>query len=75
MAKRDFDYLGYPCEPTSLNENAWFYVQKEGILVCTHRGVGNPTEQAIIPWRLVKKALADHEKAKGRKALVGGSLK
>jgi hypothetical protein len=74
MARRIFDYQGYPCDPTNLSERTWFYVQKEGVIICT-RGAGNPTEQAVIPWRLVKKAVADHEKAKERKALVGGSTK
>lgn len=69
MARRIFDYQGYPCAPIDLSDRAWFYIQKEGLIVCAH-GDG-PTEQAVIPWRMIRRALEDHDKAKGRRAVVG----
>lgn len=73
MAKRQFDYQGYPCAPIDLSDRAWFYIQKEGLIVCARAANGDPSEQAIIPWRMIKRVMADHEKAKGRKALVGNA--
>lgn len=73
MAKRKFDVTGHPCESTNLSKNIWFYVQKDGVVFCSYGGsAGNPTEVVTMPWRLVKRALADHEKAKGRRRHVGG---
>lgn len=74
MSKRKFDTQGHPCAPINLNDRFWFYVQKDGLVCCSYTS-GNPTEVAIIPWRLVKRALADHEKAKDRFAHVGGQSK
>lgn len=74
MAKRVFDHLGYPCEPVNLGDKFWFYAQKEGMVCCSYTR-GNPTEIAIIPWRIVKRALSDREKAKGRRRAVGEARK
>lgn len=69
MRRRKFDYTGHPRESTNLNDNIWFYVQKGGVVFCAYGGsVGNPTEVVTMPWRMVRRALADHEKAKERKA-------
>ncbi len=70
MIRRTFDHKGYPCEPTDLDERAWYYVQKDGVVVCHRGNFGDPAEVAVIPWRLLKRALADHEKANGRRAPV-----
>lgn len=67
MSKRIFDYHGYPCAPTDIADDTWFYVQKIGIIICGRSSNGDPCEQAVMPWRMVKRALADHEKAKERK--------
>lgn len=67
MSKRKFDCTGYPCEVTDLSEDVWFYVRKEGIVICGRSRNGNPVEQAILPWRLVKRAMTDREMAKGRR--------
>lgn len=66
MSRRKFDQAGHPCEPTNLNKKFWFYVQKEGLVLCSYTN-GNPTEVATMPWSLVKRAIADHEKAKDRR--------
>lgn len=69
MARRIFDYLGYPCDPHDLTNDAWYYVQKEGVTLC-HRVKGQPGEIVVIPWSKVKRAIADHEKAPGRRQKV-----
>lgn len=74
MAKRQFDHTGHPCEPHHVDDNFWYYVQKDGLTVCQYLK-GHNTEVGVIPWRLVKLALSDHEKAKGRRGRVGGSGK
>lgn len=66
MGRRQFDYTGHPCEPHRVDDNFWYYVQKHGLTVCQHRA-GRNAEVGIIPWRLVKLALADHEKAEERR--------
>jgi hypothetical protein len=71
MAKRQFDYQGYPCAPVNLDENSWFYATKEGVVTCTRTLIGNPAKQVTLPWRLVKRSLDDHERSKKRRGLVG----
>jgi hypothetical protein len=66
MSNRQFDQFGYPCEPHDVDEHVWYYVQKEGIML-VHRVLNQPSETVVIPWRMIKRALADHEKAKERK--------
>jgi hypothetical protein len=67
MSRRTFDWQGYPCEPTNLSDDMWFYASKEGVIICGRSQSGDPCEQAIMPWRLVKRALNDHETSKERK--------
>lgn len=67
MSRRKFDYTGHPCEPQDLSDNAWFYAQKDGIVICCRTRSGDPSELAVMPWQMVKRALADHEKAKERR--------
>lgn len=64
--KRTFDYKGYPCEPHGVTPDVWYYVEPDGLNIC-HRVNGNPSEIIILPWRMIKRAVADHEKAKQRK--------
>lgn len=66
MAKRKFDCAGFPCEPHDVTDDAWYYVQKTGIALC-HRVNGQPGEIILIPWKMIKRALADREKAKSRR--------
>lgn len=80
MSKRQFDETGYPCDAKALewgSGEAWFYTQKEGILVCTDgcKHCGHQRNTLVLPWRDVKRALDDHEKSKGRKAVVGTGSK
>lgn len=70
MTKRKFDATGHPCEPTSLHHDFWFYVQKEGVVLCSYTR-GNPTELTVMPWRMVRRALDDHDKAKSRRYIDG----
>lgn len=72
MARRQFDETGYPCDSTSLewgSGEAWSYTQKEGLLVCTDgcKHCGRQRNALVLPWRLVKRAMADHEMSKDRK--------
>ena len=60
---RKFDENGYPCEVNNLDENHWFYVQKEGLEIY-RTGVQG---RAVIPWRKVRQALRDHEAAPKRR--------
>lgn len=69
MAKRQFDHTGHPCEAHNVADNFWYYVQKDGLTVCQFSR-GQNTEVGVIPWRLVKLALSDHEKAKERRRAV-----
>jgi len=65
MSRRTFNDQGYPCAPVDLSKDCWFYAQREGFIVVTRRGICVAHE--IIPWRRVRKALADHDKAKDRR--------
>lgn len=72
--KRQFDETGYPCESSPIERDgrdgdAWFYTQKEGVLVCADgcKHCGRQRKAIALPWRAIKRALADHEKAKSRK--------
>lgn len=64
--RRKFDYAGYPCEPHDVTDDVWYYVQKDGVTLC-HRVKGQPGEITVIPWRMVKRALADRENANARR--------
>lgn len=66
MARRKFDDSGYPADPHDVDEHVWFYVDKKG-LVLAHRLTNMPAEISTIPWRMIKRALADHEKATERR--------
>ena len=66
VSRRKFDETGHPCNASYLDEDAWYYVQKEGLIICTHSG--KPGKAVTMRWRSVKRALADHEKAKERKS-------
>jgi hypothetical protein len=66
MTRRKFDYTGHPCEPHHVTDNIWFYVQKDGMTVCNYVA-GHNGEVAVIPWRMIKRAIADHEKAMERR--------
>ena len=48
-------------------DDVWYYVEKKGISIY-HWDRGRQTEVIIIPWRMVKRAVADHAKAKSRKS-------
>lgn len=72
-SRRKFDITGHPCESHNVSDNFWYYVQKDGLTVCQFSR-GHTTEVGVIPWRLVKLALADHEKAKVRPGDVGGPV-
>ncbi len=65
--KRKFDYDGYPCEPHYINKNVWYYVEKTGLTICHYDANQYPSEFIVIPWRMIRRALADHDKAKYRK--------
>jgi hypothetical protein len=67
VKKRLFDVDGYPCSPTYLEEEAWYYVQKDGLVICTS-WKWKPGEAVTVRWRTIKRALADHEAAKERKS-------
>jgi len=76
MARRQFDEMGYPCEATSLewgSGEAWFYAQKEGVLVCADgcKHCGRQRNSIVLPWRKLKRAITDHESAKSRKVSNG----
>lgn len=60
--RRTFDTTGYPCEPTDIKNDGWFYVRKEGLVVA--KGVW----QSVVPWRKILRAVDDHKKAKRRPA-------
>lgn len=63
MAKRNFlSFNGFPCEPTNLNDNLWFYVDPRGIHVIAHQ-----CDSAHISWRRIKRALEDRKLAPKRK--------
>lgn len=62
MAKRQF-INGYPCEPTDIGADAWYYVEPKGLHVITSSGGGH----GHISWAKIKRALADREKAKSRR--------
>lgn len=59
---RKFDQHGYPVRPYDISEDSWYYIQKRGLLVIW-RGKGS---LVLIPWRRIKQALLDHEKAPRR---------
>jgi hypothetical protein len=67
--KRQFDETGHPCEPNDITSDAWFYTQQDGLIVCASGcpGCGKQRRSLLIPWRVVKRAVADHGKAKDRK--------
>jgi hypothetical protein len=72
VSRRQFDEDGYPCDSTPIDSDhyeAWFYTQKEGILVCADgcKNCGRQRPSLTLPWRAIKRALVDHEKAKERK--------
>lgn len=64
---RKFDYRGYPVNSVQVTEHAWFYVQEDGIMVWANSKGGHAAAPAVIPWRAIKQALRDHEKAKSRR--------
>jgi hypothetical protein len=65
MARREFvESDGFPCEPTDIGENAWYYVDSKGLHIITSPGGG----QGHITWAKVKRALDDRAKAKSRRA-------
>lgn len=60
--KRIFDENGYPIDPQAMSqEHLWFYVQKKGVIVA------HSNASAVISWMQIKRALADHGKAKSRR--------
>ena len=62
MAKRIFDIDGYPTDPHAMStKHLWFYVQKDGVIVAHANG------SAAISWAQIRRALADHGKAKSRR--------
>jgi hypothetical protein len=67
MARRIFDYRGYPTDPHDINDRFWYYVQREGLIICQRMPDGNPAEQTIIPWRKVRRALRDHDASPQRR--------
>jgi hypothetical protein len=60
MAERK-DSDGYPCKPRHLPSGAWFYEQREGIVVVIEN------RQCDMPWRRVAAALRHHEAAKANR--------
>lgn len=68
--KRQFDETGHPCEPNDITDHDWFYTQHEGLIIASSGcpGCGKQRRSLLIPWRVVRRALDDHRKAKGRKS-------
>lgn len=64
-----FDFQGYPCEARQIRDDVWFYVQKEGVVICHRMPGGNPGELVVFPWPGLKQALLDHGRASERKKL------
>jgi hypothetical protein len=69
MSKRQYTLSGHPCWATDINPDAWFYTQQEGLIVCANGcpSCGRQQNSLVIPWRMVKRALAYHETARGRR--------
>jgi hypothetical protein len=71
--KREFDDTGHPCIAGALDSgtegDAWYYVQKEGILISASgcSNCGRQRKSITMRWPAVKRALADHEKARARR--------
>ena len=64
MARRQFvESSGFPCEPTDIGDDAWYYVDSKGLNVITSPG----GDQGHITWAKVKRALDDREKARSRR--------
>lgn len=64
MAKRQFlESCGFPCEPTDIGDNAWYYVDSKGLHIITSPGGG----QGHITWAKVLRALDDRKKAPSRR--------
>jgi hypothetical protein len=64
MARRQFMHEdGFPCEPTDIGEDGWYYVDSKGLHIISGKagGLGH------IPWAKVKRALRDRELAPSRR--------
>jgi hypothetical protein len=66
MRRRNFTNDGYPYDPMDVSDRLWLYTDKKGLCVVMRRP-GKGIELDHVPWSVVKKALADHQKARSRR--------
>lgn len=83
MKRRTFDDTGYPCESepiemTGPKDDAWFYTQQEGLVVCLNGcpNCGRQRNAAILRWPAINRALEDRKAApaRARRAKSGRGL-
>lgn len=57
-------YTSALTHPRNLSQLAWYYEQKEGLVVCQQSEKGKDATIVTIPWRRVESALKRHHRAK-----------
>lgn len=57
------DYQGYPVTPRQLGKNAWFYIERTGLMVLVH-SQSSTTLSAKIPWRQLRAAMRYDKRTK-----------
>lgn len=50
------DQHGYPADARNISETAWFYEQREGLVVVVQPAKGTKATIVVIPWRKIEAA-------------------